>query len=60
MTGSELAVICDDVAGKWLRVWEVGREATDKPNGPSSEEVDDALDKAFAWHDLAEKIRKEG
>lgn len=57
----DVAAMCDELAAGWLRVWELGREAMKLPGGPSEDEVEDAMDKAFIWHDLAEKARaKEG
>jgi hypothetical protein len=58
MDKDNLADMCDEVASDWLRVWEVGREATKCVGGPSEDEVERSLDKAFLWHDAAESLRR--
>lgn len=56
----ELARACDDLASDWLHVRELGREAMKCEGGPSLEEVERAIDAGFAWHDIAEDIRRRG
>lgn len=56
----ELVSMCDEVSSLWMRVWELERQVADKQGGPSFDEVDDAMDKAFAWHDVAESLKAKG
>lgn len=57
MNSEDLAEKCDELCAHWMDVWELARKAEKLPGGPSVEEVDRAMDAAFAWHDMAELVR---